>query len=145
MKKKDKKRKRKKKRLPSPISKRLISRDQTNITKEVEYIISRAQQEDSRVVTFGPLVFFSTETGDSWVLDPEDKLALCLSRNGDKENYRISETATNFNIEWKARYQIVREKFIVYYDSGEIKTIMGYPVENINSMTTHAQNTSKKN
>lgn len=145
MKKKNEKSKRKKKSIPSPLLKKLVTRDKTNILKEAEYIISRAEQNHARVVTFGPLIFFSTETGDSWVLDPEDKIALCLSRNGEKGDYRISETATNFNIEWKARYQIEKDKFIVHYNSGEIKAIIGYPVEKINSMTMYAQDTSKSN
>jgi hypothetical protein len=145
MKKQNKKKKKKKKNIPSPLLKKLVNRDQSNILKEAEYIINRAKQNDSRVVVFGPLIFFSTETGDSWVLDPEDRLALCLSKNGEKQEYSIVETMTNFNIEWKARYQIENDKFIVCYNSGESRTIIGYPVEKIISMTMYAQETSKGN
>jgi hypothetical protein len=144
MKKKDNKKKRKRKSIPSPLLKKLVSRDESNILSEAEYIINRAQQNDSRIVIFGPLIFFSTETGDSWVLDPEDKLALCLSRDGEKQDFMIKETKTNFGIEWKARYQIQNKKFIVYYDTGEIRTIIGYPVEKIISMSRYPQNRQKK-
>ena len=141
----DRKKKRKRKSIPSPLLKKLISRDKSNILNEVEYIINRAQQNDSRIVAFGPLTFFSTETGDSWVLDPEDRLALCLSRNGEKQDFVIKETETNFGIEWKARYQINNKEFIVYYDTGEIRTIIGYPVEKLISMSKYPQNRQKKN
>jgi hypothetical protein len=33
-------------------------------------------------VTVGPLVLFSTETGDAWLLDPADHLAARLARDG---------------------------------------------------------------
>ena len=49
---------------------RQLSRKQVNIQDEVDYIISRAGECDARVVTLGPLVFFSTEAGDAWLLDP---------------------------------------------------------------------------
>jgi hypothetical protein len=88
MKKKDKKNKRKKKSIPSPLLKKLLSREQTKILKEAEYIIAQAEQHVGRAVAIGPLIFFSTETGDAWVLDPEDKLALCLQ---EMEKRRIIE------------------------------------------------------
>ncbi len=40
-----------------------------NIQKEAVYIIGWARQHEARTVTPGPLVFFSTETGDAWMLD----------------------------------------------------------------------------
>lgn len=52
------------------------------VVREVEYIVARAAESDARVVTLGQLVFFSTETGDAWLLDPEDRLALCLAKAG---------------------------------------------------------------
>ena len=118
----------------------VVSREQYKIGKEAKYILERAQHHDARVVAIGPLVFFSTETGDAWVLDPEDKLALCLSRDGKEQEYTIEETATNFGVGWKARYQIENGKFIVYYDTGEKRTIIGYPVEKIVAMSTYSQN-----
>ncbi|HEY4690968.1 MAG TPA: hypothetical protein VIK33_16770 [Anaerolineae bacterium] len=45
--------------------KQQLSREQINIEREVEYIVRRAAERDARVVMLGPLVFFSTETGDA--------------------------------------------------------------------------------
>jgi hypothetical protein len=47
-----------------------------SITKDVEYIAARAMAEAARVVSLPPLVFFSATTGDAWILDAEDDLAL---------------------------------------------------------------------
>jgi hypothetical protein len=50
------------------------------LADEVCYMQRRAAQRQSRIVTVGPLVLFSTETGDAWLLDPSDQLAAPLAR-----------------------------------------------------------------
>ncbi len=62
---------------------RLLSREcrweEGSLTQEADYIVARAMAEDARVVSLGPLIFFSTATGDAWALDAEDNLALPLA------------------------------------------------------------------
>jgi len=108
-----------------------LDREQIRIADEADYIISRAQDNDARVVTLGPLIFFSTETGDAWMLDPEDGLALCLARAGEAQPFTITETSANFSIEWKASYQIDGHLFIVTEGAGRIRSIWGYPTAEI--------------
>ena len=38
-----------------------------NIQEEVAYIVGRAQEREACFVSLGPLVFFSTWTGDAWM------------------------------------------------------------------------------
>ncbi len=52
-----------------------------NIKKEIKYIIKRGLINDARKVQLGELVLFSTQTGDAWLLDTEDNLAICLLKN----------------------------------------------------------------
>src|SRR5580693_5668017 len=52
----------------------------------------RAADYDGRIVTVGQLVLFSTETGDAWLLDPADRLAARLARDGENEPIHIEET-----------------------------------------------------
>src|SRR5579864_3522798 len=47
-----------------------LSRDSLHLAKEVRSIQRRAADHDGRIVTIGPLVFFSTDTGDAWMLEP---------------------------------------------------------------------------
>lgn len=110
---------------------RAISREETSIGGEAEYIVKKAQEHDSRVVRLPPLVFFSTETGDAWVLDPEDHLALCLVRDGVRQDFTIVDTPTQFQIGWEAQYDIVGEMFAVSTQAGQVKTIVGYPTGEI--------------
>ena len=110
---------------------RLLSREEVNINREADYIIEKAQVYDSRVIGIGELVFFSTQTGDAWVLDAADSLALCLARDGERLNFSILETLTNFQIVWGAQYLIDGEKFTVATKDGSVRTIFGYPTREI--------------
>jgi hypothetical protein len=105
----------------------------TNATgQEIKYIQRRAAEYDARFVTVGPLVFFSTQTGDAWMLDPSDQLAARLARDGDPEPIEFQETDTDFAIDWKGTYHIESRAF-VYADrqAGRIITILGYPTAKI--------------
>lgn len=109
----------------------LLSREEVSINREADYIIQKAQVHDSRVVGLGGLVFFSTQTGDAWVMDPADSLALCLARDGERQDFSILETPTNFQIAWEAQYLIDGEKFTIITKEGNIRTIFGYPISEI--------------
>jgi len=52
------------------------------LADEVRYIQRRAAEHDERVVSFGQIVLFSTESGDAWLLDASDHLAARLARDG---------------------------------------------------------------
>ena len=98
----------------------------------MRYIRRRAAEHDSRIVTIGQLVLFSTQTGDAWLLDPADQLAARLSRDGESEPLHIEETDTTFAIAWKGRYSIEGPTFI-YSDgeTGRTTTILGYPTDKL--------------
>ena len=98
----------------------------------MRYIQRRAAEHDSRIVTIGQLVLFSTQTGDAWLLDPADRLALRLARDGQSEAIHLEETDTTFAIAWKGRYHIEGSAFI-YSDrgTGRTTTILGYPTDKL--------------
>jgi hypothetical protein len=102
------------------------------LAEEVDYIRSRAAERDGRLVTVGPLVLFSTETGDAWLLDPADHLAARLARDGDPEELYFEETEATFAIGWKGSYQIDGDAF-VYTDSdtARVTAILGYPTRRL--------------
>ncbi len=98
--------------------------------REVDHIVARAAESDARVVSLGQLVFFSTETGDAWLLDPEDHLALRLAEDGSRLPVQIVETATRFAIEWNASYRFEDDAFIVTQGSS-VRAILGYPIADL--------------
>ena len=98
----------------------------------MRYIQRRAADYDGRIVTVGQLVLFSTETGDAWLLDPADRLAARLTRNGENEPIHIEETGTTFAIGWKGRYRLEGLAFVYSdRDTGRVTTILGYPTERL--------------
>ncbi len=102
-----------------------------NVSQEADYIIQRAREHDSRVVSLGDLVLFSTATGDAWLLDKEDELALCLCRDGVKQPFKIIDTPSNFSIQWQNNFKLDGETFTLIDEIGNVRTIIGYPVEAI--------------
>jgi hypothetical protein len=114
-----------------PTRKQLLTREQINIRGEVDYIIGRAAERDARIVVLGSLVFFSTESGDAWLLNPDEQLALCLARDGDPQPVNIIESAGRFAIDWKMTYQVSDNRFIVTDRDGQSRTISGYPIRQI--------------
>jgi len=102
------------------------------LADEVDYIQRRAAEHDERIVTVGQLVFFSTETGDAWLLDALDHLAARLARDGDPEPIDIEDTDTTFAIGWKGQYRIEGRNFI-YVDGhrGRVTAIYGYPTQKL--------------
>ena len=102
------------------------------LAEEIEYIRSRAAEHDGRLVTVGPLVLFSTETGDAWLLDPAYSLAARVARDGDPEDVHFEETDTNFAIGWKGNYQINGDAFVfIDRDTARVTTILGYPTRKL--------------
>ena len=106
--------------------------DSLHLAKEVRSIQHRAAEHDGRIVRIGPLVFFSTDTGDAWMLEPEEQLAARLAVGGDPLAVQIEETDTHYVIGWHGRYQIDGDIFI-YEDnqSRRLNAIRGYPVKQL--------------
>src|SRR6201993_149327 len=102
----------------------IVAGQDFRLADEVRYIQRHAANHHRRIVTIGQLVLFSTETGDAWLLDPADRLAARLARDGMTEPIHIEETDTTFAIGWKGRYRIEGSAFVYADDdSGRVTTI----------------------
>jgi hypothetical protein len=110
---------------------RVLSRAEVSITRECRYIVDRAEQCDARVVTLGPLVLFSTETGDAWMLDPSDDLALCLAREGSPVSVQIDEREERVSVEWTHAYRIHGELMTFVDGQRRARTVWGCPTREI--------------
>src|SRR6266481_531853 len=95
--------------------KRRVDGQSFRLADEVRYITRRAAHHDGRIVTIGQLTLFSSETGDAWMIDRDDHLALQLVRQGDPEPFHIEGAA------------------FVYTDrdTGRITTVLGYPTNKL--------------
>ena len=102
-----------------------------SLTREVKYITDRARSCDARVVARGPLILFSTESGDAWMLDPSDQLALCLARDGSRVRSQIEENEKSVSIEWTHTYQLADDLVTFVDRSGKAQTLWSYPTAEI--------------
>jgi len=110
---------------------RVLKAQDVSIRGEAKYIIERARARDGRLVALGALIFFSTDTGDAWMLDREDRLAVCLARDGEEQEYSIAESDAGFAVEWKGRFDLSGNAFIFSDNVGRVRTVIGYPVAEI--------------
>ena len=109
-----------------------LSRQSLRLAEEVRHIRDRAAEHDGRIVGIGPLVLFSTDSGDAWILEPADHLATKLASDGDALPAYIEETETKFLIGWQGRFQIDGDTFIYENnESGRLVSIRGYPVKQL--------------
>lgn len=109
-----------------------LSRESLHLAKEVRSIQHRAAEHDGCIVSIGPLVFFSTDSGDAWILEPADQLATRLAVGGDPLPVHIQETETNFAIGWQGHYQIDGDTFLWEdNDSRRLNIIKGYPLKQL--------------
>jgi hypothetical protein len=118
---------------------REIRWEKVSITKEAEYIGARAMAENARVVSLPPLVFFSTTTGDAWILDAEDSLALQIVAAKTRLPAAIIETPERFAIEWRGTFRIDGDAMIFTEKAGRVRTIVGYPTEQIREALARAR------
>jgi hypothetical protein len=110
-------------------AKQRLPRASFQLAEEIRSIQHRAAEHDGRIVSIGPLVLFSTKTGDAWILDPADQLAARLASGGDPLPVYIEETNTNYAIGWQGRYQIDGDAFVYEdHESRRLIAIRGYPI-----------------
>ena len=103
------------------------------IHREIGYVTRLAQAEDSRILTIGNLVLFSTRTRDAWLLDCEDSFALPVCRDGEPLPFRVIDGPDTFAIEFTATFAIEGEAFVVQEKSGRVIAIQGYPTAEISA------------
>jgi hypothetical protein len=118
---------------------REVRREELSIAREADYIVARAMTEDARVVSLQPLVLFSTATGDAWMLDAEDSLALPLAAAGTRLPFVITETPERFAIELAGSFRIEGELMIFADNGGRLRTIIGYPTREIAAALARAR------
>lgn len=113
----------------------MVAAEDFRLADEVRHIQRCAARQNGRIVTVGQLIFFSTHTGDAWLLDPKDGLAAPLARDGDPEPIHIEETDTSFTIDWKGHYRIEGAAFVfVDRNTRAARAILGYPTQKLENL-----------
>ena len=106
-----------------------------SLTAEVEKIRKSASEKKEKVFSLGVFIFFSSESGDAWLLEISDMDALKVSENGENLELNIKENPETLEINWSHKFAIKKKKFIVtsYTDKSE-ETYSNYPTHRIISL-----------
>ncbi len=105
------------------------SRQSLHLAKEIRSIQRRAAEHDGRIISVGPLVFFSTDTGDAWILEPGGGLACRLAIGGEPIEIFFEESEESYSIGWQGHYSIDGDVF-TYEDRASHRRVAigGYPL-----------------
>lgn len=95
-----------------------------HLTDEVRHMQRRAAERRGPIVTIGPLLLFSTDSGDAWILDPADHLSTRIAEEGVPRPVQINETEPSFVVGWQGTYEILGTAFVFsHLESGRVTTI----------------------
>lgn len=103
------------------------------ITTKALQTAQAAVKGEPTIDCVGNFLFFSTPSGEGWLLDHRKNYALRLADNHKILAYGINETKHRFQVEWKERFRIDGEKFITSSKGGDT-VFHDYPVDAITGL-----------
>jgi len=101
-----------------------------NINETAKNMINAATNGEEKIESLGNFIFFSAHSGEAWILDHRESLALRLADNFEPLPYTIIETTKQFYVEWKEKFHIADGTFIAI-NGGNQSTFFDYPVEKL--------------
>ena len=96
----------------SRLDTRVLGGGDININKEIDYILERTLEGISKIVSLDKLILFSTDDGDAWMIDSEDKGAHCLMKGFERKPFTAFDTDDHFYVKWEALYKINVDQFL---------------------------------
>ena len=128
------------------------TKDLRAIRGECEAIVaSESRGEAKGVITgpeleVGPFVLFSTGIGDAWLLEPDEKLAMCLVWQGAPQEIGIRDDPGRMEIKWDGVYELLGDFFRVETEHLLIgsRAIAGYPLDEVRKLIDRAQSFEAK-
>ncbi len=104
------------------------------VTEEVGILQRAAVNKEETMKIIGVFIFFSTATGDAWLLELTDLDAVIVAKSGEKIDTEIIENAETIEVNWTHRFKIKNKNFVTTaYANNEIETYDNYPTPTINS------------
>jgi len=107
--------------------------EDTIITTKAENTARAATRGEPTIDFIGNFIFFSTPSGEGWMLDHRKNYALRLAEDSSVLPYRIVEGPERFQVEWKERFRLEGDLFIAIR-KGEETIFREYPVEALNGL-----------
>jgi len=103
------------------------------ITIAAESTAQAALKGEATLNCLGNFIFFSTQSGEGWMLDHRKNCALRLAEKGLITPYTILESKERFQVEWKERFRIEGDTFIASLQ-GKETVFHEYPIDALNRL-----------
>ena len=101
---------------------------QLSLRSEVEKLQKAAVERRNSLYTLGVFVFFTTDTGDGWLLEVSEMDALQVARDGQILEVEIEENAETIEVNWSHKFSMKNNIFQVRdYKSKESASYPDYP------------------
>ncbi len=98
------------------------------ITMAAQSTANAALKSEATLNCLGNFIFFSTDSGEGWMLDHRKNCALRLAENGSLCSFTILEAKERFQVEWKERFRIEGDTFIASLQ-GKETVFREYPID----------------
>ncbi len=112
--------------------------DKMTISKKARETAKCAVKGKETVDCIGNFIFFSTTSGEAWMLDHRENFALRLANKSKVLPYKIIETQERFAVEWKERFKIENNQFIASRNENQ-SVFKDYPTKVIEGLITILQ------
>ncbi len=87
-----------------------------------------AQEKRDHIIEIGVFILFSTEAGDSWLLELTDSDCIQLAEAGVVIEAPIKENAEVIEVEWSHTFDIVDKQFVITaYNDKKKQVLEQYP------------------
>lgn len=124
-----------------------------SLIKECAYIVDAALAGKGKLIITGPeilkkqpLILFSTDDGDAWLLEPNEGLAICLAWHGERQEPSIHDRGQQLEIEWEGEFSIDGDGFALNFEVPPIgnRVIFGYPISELRDAIFKAESFAKR-
>lgn len=86
--------------------------DHKQFSLKAKRTVTAAINGEQTIDSIGDFIFLSALTGEAWILDHRENLALRLADKYEPLPYKISETQSQLKIEWNEHFKIENGAFI---------------------------------
>ena len=113
---------------------------QLSLNSEVKKIQKKAAERKNSLTNFGVFVFFTTDSGDGWLLEISEMDALQIAKDGKAIDVEIEEKEETIEINWSHKFSVKNKIFEVKdYKTKESVSYPDYPANRITKAINKAR------
>lgn len=108
------------------------------IKGRAQIAVLHAVRGEDHLESTGNFIFLATTTGEAWMLDHRENLALMLAEKGQPLDYQIKENSKQFSVKWSAKFFIKDDSFVAVKDGIE-SHFANYPLARLKELIENLQ------